>query len=308
MSRGSSTGDDDVFVIEKGSVSVESGALRSPMFASEFGRYHFKPSDKWRVGFPYRPSADGLHLLSERDMRETLPKTYRYLSEHQAALKRRKQFKEWFGYSAPRNLDLHDQAHIAVPVLADRGLFALIAPRFRGHLCPMASGGFTITLDPSSKVRAEYVLGLLNSKLLFWRLRKTSNVFRGGWITCTKQYFGELPIRIIDLSTESDKSRHDQMVKLVEHMQEMHKGLSAAKTPQEQTALQRRIAATDAQIDRLVYDLYDLTPEEIAVVETAVTPAVATAPGDPSQPSLAAEQARVETTQSYSAKEEPPER
>ena len=34
------------------------------------------------------------------------------------------------------------------------------------------------------------------------------------------------------------------------------------KTPHEQTAMDRQIAATDAQIDRLVYDLYGLTEEE----------------------------------------------
>src|SRR5437899_3367210 len=100
-----------------------------------------------------------------------------WCGHHQAALKRRKQFKEWFGFSAPRNLELHDQAQIAVPLLADRGLFALIPPESRGCLCPMASGGFTIALGQSAKVRPEYVLGLLNSKLLFWRLEKTSNLF-----------------------------------------------------------------------------------------------------------------------------------
>ena len=30
-----------------------------------------------------------------------------------------------------------------------------------------------------------------------------------------------------------------------------------------------KIAATDAQIDRLVYDLYDLTEEEIKIIEGA---------------------------------------
>ena len=178
-----------MFVIEKGSVSVESEALRIPLFASGFGRYRFEPSGKWKVIFPYEASEDGFRLLPEREIRQQLPKTYRYLSEHQSALKRRKQFKEWYGYSAPRNLELHDQAHIAIPLLADRGLFALIPPRLRGQLCPMASGGFTITLGTSAKVRPEYVLGLLNSKLLFWQLQKLSNLFRGGWITCYKAVF-----------------------------------------------------------------------------------------------------------------------
>jgi hypothetical protein len=45
--------------------------------------------------------------------------------------------------------------------------------------------------------------------------------------------------------------------------------LAAARTPQEQTVLSRQITATDTQIDRLVYDLYDLTEEEIQIVEGA---------------------------------------
>jgi hypothetical protein len=48
-----------------------------------------------------------------------------------------------------------------------------------------------------------------------------------------------------------------------------HKHLSAAKTPQEQTMLQRQIDATDRQIDRLVYELYGLTDDEIKIVEGA---------------------------------------
>jgi hypothetical protein len=49
----------------------------------------------------------------------------------------------------------------------------------------------------------------------------------------------------------------------------LHKQLAAARTPQDQTALTRQIAATDTQIDRLVYDLYGLTEDEIQIVEGA---------------------------------------
>ncbi len=49
--------------------------------------------------------------------------------------------------------------------------------------------------------------------------------------------------------------------------QEVHKALSAAITSQEKSALGRQIAATDMQIGRLVYDLYDLTEDEIKIVE-----------------------------------------
>ncbi len=49
----------------------------------------------------------------------------------------------------------------------------------------------------------------------------------------------------------------------------LHQQLAAAKTGHDKTALQRQIAATDRQIDRLVYELYDLTEEEIKIVEGA---------------------------------------
>jgi hypothetical protein len=45
--------------------------------------------------------------------------------------------------------------------------------------------------------------------------------------------------------------------------------LLGAKTPHEKTLLERQIAATDAQIDRLVYELYGLTPEEIKIIESS---------------------------------------
>ncbi len=38
----------------------------------------------------------------------------------------------------------------------------------------------------------------------------------------------------------------------------------------ERTLIERRIEATDRAIDRLVYELYGLTAEEIAIVEGAV--------------------------------------
>jgi hypothetical protein len=70
-------------------------------------------------------------------------------------------------------------------------------------------------------------------------------------------------------------ARHEGMVELAERMldpsadsgQALHKQLPKAKTPHEQESLQRTIAATDKQIDELVYELYGLTEEEIETVE-----------------------------------------
>ena len=42
-----------------------------------------------------------------------------------------------------------------------------------------------------------------------------------------------------------------------------------SKAPQAKRLLQQQIDLTDRQIDALVYDLYDLTEEEIAIVESS---------------------------------------
>jgi hypothetical protein len=57
------------------------------------------------------------------------------------------------------------------------------------------------------------------------------------------------------------------MVALVEQMLALHRRRAAARTSYEQTVLQAQIDATDRQIDRLVYELYGLTEEEIRIVE-----------------------------------------
>ena len=55
------------------------------------------------------------------------------------------------------------------------------------------------------------------------------------------------------------------MVSLVERMLALHK--QSPRTPQEQGTVKREIESTDGQIDRLVYELYGLSPDEIDIVE-----------------------------------------
>ena len=77
-----------------------------------------------------------------------------------------------------------------------------------------------------------------------------------------------LPIKQIDFKNTIQSSTHDNIVKLAERMLVLHKKLAVAKIPDEKTRIQRQIAATDKQIDKLVYNLYGLTDEEIEIVES----------------------------------------
>ncbi|MCH7498841.1 MAG: N-6 DNA methylase [Nitrospinae bacterium] len=116
-----------------------------------------------------------------------------------------------------------------------------------------------------------FLLGVLNSKLIFNYYKRTSAVLgdadKGGRLRWFRQDVLKIPIRTINFSSPEDKKRQDQMVSLVERMLGLNRKLVSAKTAQEKTHLQRRIDATDQEIDQLVYQLYDLTEEEIAIVE-----------------------------------------
>jgi hypothetical protein len=112
-----------------------------------------------------------------------------------------------------------------------------------------------------------YLLGVLNSKTVDFVMHSISSTKQGGYFEYKPMYLSQLPIRTIDFSKPSDKSQHDKMVSLITSILDLHRQLPLAKTDQERTVLSRQIEATDRQIDRLVYDLYGLTEEEIKIVE-----------------------------------------
>lgn len=116
-----------------------------------------------------------------------------------------------------------------------------------------------------------YLLGILNSKVPDFVMHSISSTKQGGYFEYKPMYMQQLPVRPIDFSNKADAALHDTMVKFVETMLELNKQFPSARTPQEKTSLQRQIDATDKQIDKLVYKLYDLTPEEIAIVESSAT-------------------------------------
>lgn len=83
------------------------------------------------------------------------------------------------------------------------------------------------------------------------------------------QYLAGFPVRTIDFSDSGDAARHDRMVELVERMLSLHERLAGARIGRERTVIGHQIEATDRQIDRLVYELYGLSDEEIGIVEGA---------------------------------------
>ena len=117
----------------------------------------------------------------------------------------------------------------------------------------------------------KYLLGLLNSKVFWFAISNISIPFgvRAGEFRyrLIYQYMEKVPIRAIDMNNPSDRARHDKLVALVDKMLVLVPRLRAAKSERERETLQNAVSATDRAIDALVYELYGLTADEIALVE-----------------------------------------
>ena len=127
-----------------------------------------------------------------------------------------------------------------------------------------------LNVNPSSNTQFSmmYLLGILNSRLISFLYPYVSNkMVAKSFPRLSVGDLKKLPIREIDIGDTTDKKMHDRMVELVEQMLTSNKQLAEARIGQEQTLIQRQIDATDKQIDKLVYELYELTEDEIKIVE-----------------------------------------
>lgn len=94
----------------------------------------------------------------------------------------------------------------------------------------------------------KWLVGLLNSKLIWWFYVNLSSIIRGGFVRFIAQYMEQLPIF---------SASAPQKAPIIERV---NKILANPDSP--------GVPALEAEIDRLVYTLYGLTDEEIAIIET----------------------------------------
>jgi len=229
-------------------------------------RYQVEESSKGII-FPYENAT----LISTEKMKHRYPRTWTYLLQHKTYLENRENGKmkgrQWYAYTRSQALITMYLPKIITPDYYAHASYCL-DQQGQFFFCGGGAGGYGIVLK--SSFDSKYVLGLLNSKLLDWYLHKiTIRAYQTAYMYI-KKYIEKLPIRTIDFTNPTDKSRHDRMVELVDRMLDLHQQLAEAKTPQTKTVLQRQIETTDRQIDELVYELYRLTDDEIEIVEKSL--------------------------------------
>ena len=220
--------------------------------------------------FPYavQSGSASVRLFSETVLKAQYPLTWKYFLDNRAYLENRENGKmlgsQWYAFGRSQALDVISLPKMFTPDLANRAAYSLDETG-EAFFTGGAAGGYGILV--LQEYSREYVLGLLNSKLLEWLVKQTATQMRGGYFSFESRFIRSLPIRPIDFTDPADATRHDQMVALVQRMLDLHKQLAASTLPHSKELLQRQIDATDRQIDRLVYALYGLSDEEIRIVE-----------------------------------------
>jgi hypothetical protein len=120
-----------------------------------------------------------------------------------------------------------------------------------------------------STLDLSFLLGILNSQAVsyFYSMVFGGNRLQGGYLRIGPPQLRKIPIPLVDLADKLTKKRHDRLISLVGQIVALSTSLGETDSEKGRGILQRQINATDAEIDRTVYDLYGLTPQEIKLVE-----------------------------------------
>jgi hypothetical protein len=253
---------------------LERELLRPILKGRDVRRYSVNRDPKLLI-FPYSIKQGNFAILDESVLRD-FKRTYNYLQP----LKSRLAERIWFGKNATElsgkwygmmYLDSHASfaaPHLLTPSLSNRSNFA----PGTGDLFATGTAGVTsIVPRKEFKEGILYLLGVLNSFPISFYATHHSPAFSGGYFKFSAPYLSRLPIRLINFSDGTDRSRHRKMVALVERTLGLHKRMNSTRiAPSEAERLERAIAATEAEIDDLVFELYAITTKERKTIEGAV--------------------------------------
>src|SRR5208337_3245589 len=115
-----------------------------------------------------------------------------------------------------------------------------------------------------------YLAGVLNSRLIAFVFAKTASMSGRKRAEYSWDDLRYLPVYTPDFDDPADAGRHDRIVSLVTRVLDLKKQVSRAETDEQCGTLREKIEAADRKINRIVYDLYGVSEEEIAVAEEEI--------------------------------------
>jgi TaqI-like C-terminal specificity domain len=152
----------------------------------------------------------------------------------------------WYAFGRSQNLSEMEQTKILTPSIANAASYTLDKNDYYYFVGSGGGSGYGITLKEINPVSYEYLLGLLNSKLLDSYLQSYSSTFRGRYFAYNRQYIEKLPIYVPD---PSDKSKYKYCTKIEEYVKKIIEFKKDSKRNSDAEFLENKI-------DELVHKIY----------------------------------------------------
>ena len=257
---GIQTSADSIYILEKqqeGSYksksdgiiySIEKELLKPIIKGDDLKRYSTITSKDYVI-FPYDLKSDEAIPFTEEELKINFPEGYKYLKIYEEALRAREKNKmnidgKWFLYNYPKNLVTSNQEKLVSPDIT----LGMNITKDQGDFC-LKNGAYGISIKSQYKPFENKIIALLNSKLLWFYLKASGNVLRGGYFRFNTKYIMPFPVSDQAIRQSSTADKVTQILSLKK------------ENPEADTS------TLEAEIDQLVYELYGLTEGEIAIVE-----------------------------------------
>jgi len=263
--QGLATSKDDLYILER--IDKEVFKLKVPISGNEYEleqelfkpflmgkdvqRYSYLSTNKF-VFFPYKFENGNAEIVTIEEIKEKYPKTFIYVQEHEKIFKARESGKagrmqHWHTYIYPKNLNKFEQPKLSsMEICANHPNVTLNHEKLY-H----TTKAYSWVKKEETKESYEFLLAIANSKLLWWFLKTTGDTLQGDARTFKTNYLNPFPLPIT-VEQEIEDSITDKVKKLMELKKQ---------NPQADTT------ELETQIDQLVYELYELTEDEIKIVE-----------------------------------------
>jgi hypothetical protein len=167
--------------------------------------------------------------------------------------------ESWVSYGIwlahPRQKKFFDRERILVREITSKGKYSILASFLNEYVINYKSVLNIISRDLHEyPFDLKYILGLLNSAMFSWYFNINSNKIVTDTFPRISIYdLKDFPIKIMN------QEKQNEIVSLVNRIMELKIQDVNCNT-----------AIFESQIDQLVYQLYDLTPEEIEIIESGV--------------------------------------
>lgn len=241
-------------------IEIERGLTRPFLMGKDVHRYEpVRPENV--VIFPYWLRDSRAVLMTQAEIKRQFPLGWKYLAKNRQALgdreKGRMHGELFYAYIYPKNLAEFDAVKIMTPEIALGCQMTLDEQGVYYHTTKV----YSLALKSQLKVNPKFLLGLLNSKVLWYFLTQTGYVLRGGYYTFKTDYLKPFPI-------PEDSSDHQRLIEtLVDYVLALKR--EAASLTDTPPRLAVMTSWFEQLIDALVYELY--FPEEFSSPESRVS-------------------------------------